>query len=60
MYKSIYIPKDINEAIQIAQLLDNNNAQDLVRCHAAFGHHFNGDIGLNSNSKLLSARQAKP
>ena len=46
MYKSIYIPKDINEAIQIAQLLDNNSAQDLVRCHAAFGHHFNGDIGL--------------
>ena len=44
--KSIYIPKDINEAINIAQLLDNKNAQDLVRCHAAFGHHFNGDIGL--------------
>ena len=44
--KSIYIPKDINEAINIAQLLDNKNAQDLVRCHAAFGHHFKGDIGL--------------
>jgi len=44
--KSIYIPKDINEAINIAQLLDNRNAQDLVKCHAAFGHHFNGDIGL--------------
>ena len=44
---SIYTPKNIQEAIDIATLLTNNQkeAQELIQCHAAFGDHFGGDLG---------------
>jgi len=44
---SIYTPKNIQEAIDIASLLTNNQkeAQELIQCHAAFGDHFGGDLG---------------
>lgn len=44
---SIYTPKNIQEAIDIATLLTPNQkeAQELIQCHAAFGDHFNGDLG---------------
>lgn len=45
---SIYIPKTLDEAKEIAQLLDNSNPVDLLKCHAAFGNHFGGDMGLVS------------
>ena len=44
-YKSIYIPKDLEQAKEIASLLDYTNAESLLKCHAAFGHHFDGDMG---------------
>ena len=43
---SIWIPKNPGEAIDMARLLSPNNAQDLILLHAAFGHHFGGDMGL--------------
>jgi hypothetical protein len=44
---SIYTPKNIQEAIDIASLLTNSQkeAQELIQCHAAFGDHFGGDLG---------------
>ena len=44
---SIYTPKNIQEAIDIASLLTNSqkDAQELIQCHAAFGDHFGGDLG---------------
>ena len=44
-YKSIYVPKDLEQAKEIASLLDYTNAESLLKCHAAFGHHFDGDMG---------------
>lgn len=46
---TIWIPHSRSEAIEIANLLTNNNrnqAYELVLCHAAFGHNFNFDMGL--------------
>lgn len=46
---AIWIPQSRTEAIEIANLLTNNNstaAYELVLCHAAFGHNFNFDMGL--------------
>ena len=44
--KSIYIPNSIEEAKQIASLLEQDRPLDLLKCHSAFGHHFNHDMGL--------------
>lgn len=44
---SIYIPNTLEEAKEIATLLDDRPA-DLLKCHAAFGGHFGGDMGLVS------------
>jgi len=44
--KSIYIPNNLDEAKEIATLLEPQKARDLLQCHAAFGHHFNFDMGL--------------
>ena len=44
--KSIYIPNNIEEAKQIATLLDSQRPLDLLKCHSAFGQHFNYDMGL--------------
>ena len=44
-YQSIYIPKDLEQAKEIASLLDDRNPVDLLKCHAAFGDHFGGDMG---------------
>ena len=44
--KSIYIPNNIEEAKQIASLLDSQRPLDLLKCHSAFGQHFNYDMGL--------------
>ena len=44
-YQSIYVPKDLEQAKEIATLLDDRNPVDLLKCHAAFGHHFGGDMG---------------
>ena len=44
---SIYIPKDINEAMNLASLLTTNQqkAQELLILHATFGAHFGYDMG---------------
>lgn len=44
-YQSIYVPKDLEQAKEIATLLDDRSPVDLLKCHAAFGHHFGGDMG---------------
>ena len=41
----IYTPTTLEKAKEICSLLDAQNPLDLLKCHAAFGHHFNGDIG---------------
>ena len=53
---SIYTPKNIQEAIDIASLLTNSQkeAQELIQCHAAFGDHFGGDLGKIMNSGLFA------
>ena len=43
---SIWIPSHPQEALDMARCLNANNSHDLVLLHAAFGHHFNGDMGL--------------
>lgn len=46
---TIWIPQTRAEAIEIANLLTNNNTQaayELILMHAAFGHAFNFDMGL--------------
>ena len=43
---SIWIPKNPGEAIEMARLLNPNNPHELILLHAAFGHHFGGDMGL--------------
>jgi len=45
---SIYIPKDLDQAKEIATLLDNRNPSDLLKVHAAYGGHFGFDMGLVS------------
>jgi len=45
IYKSIYVPTNLDEAKEIATLLDERNPRDLLKCHAAHGHHFGGDMG---------------
>lgn len=50
-YQSIYVPKNLDEAKEIATLLDDK-AHDLLKCHASFGHHFNGDMGLVSTQSF--------
>ena len=45
---SIYIPDNLEQAKEIATLLDDRNPADLLKCHAAFGAHFGGDMGLVS------------
>ena len=45
---SIYIPNNLEQAKEIATLLDDRNPAELLKCHAAFGGHFGGDIGLVS------------
>ena len=52
MYQSIYVPKNLEEAKEIATLLDNQAPLDLLKCHASFGHHFNGDMGLVSTQSF--------
>jgi len=44
---SIYIPKDINEAMNLASLLTTSQqkAQELLILHATFGAHFGYDMG---------------
>ena len=43
---SIWIPSHPQEALDMARCLNANKSHDLVLLHAAFGHHFNGDMGL--------------
>lgn len=50
--KSIYIPNNIEEAKQIASLLEQDRPLDLLKCHSAFGHHFNHDMGLVSTQSF--------
>ena len=45
IYKSIYVPANLDQAKEIATLLDERNPRDLLKCHAAHGHHFGGDMG---------------
>ena len=42
---NIYTPTTIDEAIRLAELLNPNDPREVIACHAAFGHHFAGDIG---------------
>ncbi|QDP59391.1 MAG: hypothetical protein Unbinned2299contig1001_8 [Prokaryotic dsDNA virus sp.] len=44
--KSIWTPSDVQEAMNMAQVLEPANPQNLLLIHAAHGHHFNGDMGL--------------
>ena len=46
--KSIYIPKSLEEAKDIATLLGDDKPKDLLKCHSAFGRHFSFDMGLVS------------
>ena len=48
MYQSIYVPSSLEQAKEIASLLDQSAPLDLLKCHASFGHHFKGDMGLVS------------
>ena len=41
----IYTPTTLEAAKEICSLLDAQNPLDLLKCHAAFGVHFGGDIG---------------
>jgi len=50
-YQSIYVPKSLDQAKEIATLLDDK-PHDLLKCHASFGHHFNGDMGLVSTQSF--------
>lgn len=43
---SIWTPSNPQEAIDMARLLNPQNPQELILLHAAFGHHFGGDMGL--------------
>ena len=46
---SIWTPESRSDAWDMALMLSKGNesaAHDLVLCHAAFGHHFNYDMGL--------------
>ena len=53
-YQSIYVPKDLEQAKEIATLLDDRTPHGLLKCHAAFGHHFGGDMGkVKSQSYVI-------
>ena len=46
---SIWTPESREDAWEIAKLLskgDERQAHDLILCHAAFGHHYDYDMGL--------------
>ena len=49
---SIYTPKNIDHAIEIANII-SDNTKDCVRLHAAFGAHFNGDMALCQNNAYM-------
>jgi hypothetical protein len=49
---SIYTPKNIDHAIEIANII-SDNTRDCVRLHAAFGAHFNGDMALCQNNAYM-------
>ena len=52
---SIYSPKNIDEAKYISELLANkqNSPQDLLRLHACFGHHFEGNIAVTAQQSYM-------
>ena len=43
---SIWIPSNVQEAIDMAHLLNPKAPHDILLLHASFGHHFGGDMGL--------------
>lgn len=46
---SIYSPKDINEAKEMAEIFAHCgrfNAQEILMMHATYGHHYGGNMGL--------------
>ena len=43
---SIWNPASVQEALDMSNLLSNGKPMDLLQLHAAFGHHFGGDLGL--------------
>ena len=46
---SIYTPKTLDQAKEIASLI-SDNPRDCLRIHAAFGAHFNGDMAITQNN----------
>ena len=49
---TIYTPRTLNEAKEIATLI-NNNPQDCLKLHAAFGSHFGGDMAVTQNNAYM-------
>ena len=50
---SIWVPKNVQEAMDMASLLSPAKPHDLLLLHAAFGKHFGGDIGLVSQQGFV-------
>lgn len=46
---SIYTPKNLDQAKEIASLI-SDNPRDCLRIHAAFGAHFGGDMAITQNN----------
>jgi len=61
MKQTIWNPSNVQEAINMASLLANNDQRkthELIILHAAFGHHFDGELGMLSEQG--SVIQGKP
>jgi len=61
MKQTIWNPANVQEAINMASLLANNDQRkthELIILHAAFGHHFDGELGMLSEQG--SVIQGKP
>ena len=49
---SIYTPKTLDQAKEIASLI-SDNPRDCLRLHAAFGAHFNNDMAITQNNAYM-------
>lgn len=49
---SIYTPKTLDQAKEIASLI-SDNPRDCLRLHAAFGAHFAGDMAITQNNSFM-------
>ena len=49
---SIYTPKTLDQAKEIASLI-SDNPRDCLRLHAAFGAHFGGDMAVTQNNAYM-------